>query len=85
MESYITAKLFFSSVDHTLLYKRDLFLHATRHNLTTFAYKLFRDILYVWKSSSVLKICYDIWKSYKTIDTSFLVDISIFSLSMFEV
>ena len=71
MESYTTAKLLFSSTDRTLLYKRNLFLHVARPNFTLFDHKLSCDILYQWESSPVLKSCFDIWKSYKTIDISF--------------
>ena len=69
MESYITAKPFFSSIDCTLLYKRDLFLHTAHRRLSQFDYKLLCEILYEWESSPLLKNCFDTWKSYKTRDT----------------
>ena len=69
MESYITAKPFFSSIDRTLLYKRDLFLHTTHRKLSQFDYKLLCEILYEWESSPLLKNCFDTWRSYKTRDT----------------
>ena len=56
MESYNTAKPFFSSIDRTLLYKGDLFLHAAHHHLTHCAYKLLCEILYEWESSTHVKI-----------------------------
>ena len=51
MEFYITAKSVFSTIDRTLLYKRDLFLHAAHRNLSHFEYKLFCEILCEWESS----------------------------------
>ena len=41
MEFYITTKIFLSSIDRTLLCKRDLFFHAAPHTLIQFDYKLF--------------------------------------------
>ena len=74
MDLSLYAVPFFSSIDPRILRERDLFLGKALNNLSHFDFLLLCEILYEWESSPFLRDCFNIWKCYKTNDTSSIVN-----------